>query len=142
MVKSRHHEAPDGTPKLEARLAILGDIPQEAYKDPVEWAEKHVEKQAPHAAKEMEWALKFGSDERRYTAARDLLAMKGLTTKPKETGAIQQAMVVNFNGPVTPSGMPILPFMNATPALPAPADGTKDAPKTATPDVAPDPEGT
>lgn len=131
MVKTKHREAPD-TP---THLRSLAPIPED-IKDPVAWAEKHVEAQAPHAAKEMEWALKFGSDTARYVAARDLLAMKGLTTKPKDTTPIQQAMVVNFNGPVTPSGMPIMPFMNAEPVLPATTvDGTVVASKV---DIKPD----
>lgn len=101
------------------RQGLLDPIPlEEAAKDPVGWAEKHIESLAPEAAKEVEYALKFGSDERRYIAAKDALAMKGLTTKPKEAGTIQQAMVFQFSGPVSAQGAPIMPFSNAAPTLP------------------------
>lgn len=116
LAKSRHPEAPE---TQGAHLKALAPIPPEARTvDPVAWAEKHVESLAPDAAKELEWALKFGSDTARYTAAKDMLAMKGLTTKPKEQGTIQQAMVFNFVGPTSAAGAPLLPFMNAAPALP------------------------
>lgn len=96
---------------------MMKPVPPEASANPVEWAEKHIESLAPDAAKEIEWTLKFGSDERRYAAARDALAMKGLTTKPKEAANIQQAMVFNVTGPMTASGAPVMPFSNAPAAL-------------------------
>lgn len=99
-----------------ARLAMMDPVPQ-GLADPVGWAEKHAEQLAPDAIKEVEYAMKFGSDERRYIAARDILAMKGLTTKPKEQANIQQAMVFNVTGPMTASGAPVMPFSNAAPAL-------------------------
>jgi hypothetical protein len=64
----------------------------------------------------------------RYVAARDALAMKGVTTKPKENQITQQAMVFNFSGPVSQSGAPILPFSNAAPTLPAKLDTVETAP--------------
>ncbi len=116
------------------RRALMDPIPESAAQDPMGFAEKHIESLAPEAAKEIEYALKFGSDERRYTAAKDALAMKGLTTKPKEAAVIPQAMVFQFNGPVSPQGVPILPFSNAAPALPAEVD---TAPGAVTIDAAP-----
>lgn len=117
-MKSPHPESPlhNAGPH---HLKALPPIPDEARSgDPVAWAEKHAESLAPDAIKEMEWALKFGSDTARYNAGKDLLAMKGLTTKPKEAGVIPQAMVFVNMGPTAPSGAPILPFMNAAAALP------------------------
>lgn len=114
VVKAPHPEVtPSGYGREGAHLKSLAPIPAEAAAAPVEWAEKHAESLAPAAMKEMEWALKFGSDSSRYTAAKDLLAFKGLTTKPKEQAVIPQAMVFNFTGPVGASGAPVLPFMNA-----------------------------
>lgn len=115
------------SPKARQHHRSLAPIPEEAAKNPMDWAEKHIESMAPVAAKELEWALKFGSDTMRYNAAKDMLAMKGLTTKPKETGTIPQAMVfINVNGNM-PGGAPAMPFMNAAPVVAAPA---LDAPKT------------
>jgi hypothetical protein len=95
---------------------MMEPIP-EGITDPVAWAEKHIESLAPTSAKEIEYALKFGSDRMRYTAAIDSLAMKGLTTKPKEASVIPQAMVFNFQGPTTAQGVPIMPFSNAQKTL-------------------------
>lgn len=102
-----------------ARKRMVGEVPPEANADPTGWAEKHIESLAPSAAKEMEYALKFGSDTGRYIAARDILAIKGLTTKPKETNLPPMAVTFNVNGPTAPSGAPILPFSNAAAKLPA-----------------------
>lgn len=109
---------------------MMEPIP-EGISDPVAWAEKHIESLAPTFAKEIEYAAKFGSDQMRYNAARDGLAMKGLTTKPKQDGVIPQAMVFNFSGPTTPHGVPIMPFSNAAKVLPEGAGATIDS--TATP---------
>lgn len=101
------------------RDKMLPAVPTDVA-NPVEWADKHLESLAPEAAREVEWALKFGSDTARYVAARDVLATKGITTKPKDTGPTQQAMVFNFTGPVSPSGAPVLPFSNAQTVIAAP----------------------
>lgn len=92
-------------------------IPDEAREKPSEWASSHIESLQPEAAKEIEYALKFGSDQLRYIAARDALAMKGLTTKPKEANLPANTMTFNFNGPVSSKGAPLLPFMSATKKL-------------------------
>lgn len=103
-----------------ARKRMVGEVPPEANADPTGWAEKHIESLAPSAAKEMEYALKFGSDTGRYIAARDILAIKGLTTKPKETSLPPMAVTFNVGGgPTGPSGAPILPFSNAAAKLPS-----------------------
>lgn len=101
-------------------MAALAPIPDEARQNPTDWAEKHIEQLAPQAAKEMEYALKFGSDTGRYIAARDILAIKGLTTKPKEQAQVPMAVTFNVGGgPTGPSGAPILPFSNAASKLPS-----------------------
>lgn len=113
----RHREAPKGERRDGHHLNALKPIPKEAHDKPIEWAEKHIESLAPHAAKELEWALKFGSDHARREVARDLLAMKGITTKPKESGLPTQAVVLNLGLPAAPNGAPALPFSNAPRAL-------------------------
>lgn len=114
-----HHEAPQSAPAMRGQhLKALEPIPEEAAADPVGWADKHIESLAPASAKELEWALYFGSDQTRREVARDLLAMKGITTKPKEQQAPVQAVILNLGLPVAASGAPVLPFSNA-PALDA-----------------------
>lgn len=122
-------EAPSQDPSQRAKHQALAPIPAEAAKDPVAWAEKHIESLAPISAKEMEWTVKFGSDAARYQAARDLLAMKGLTTKPKDNGAIPQAMVfvVGKDQTVTQAGVPVMPWSNAPAKLAPNVDNETDA---------------
>ncbi len=141
MTKTKHREAPPvakddhltfrqyEAKDVGVRRAMVGAVPDEARADPIKWAEKHIDSIAPDAAKEGEFNLKFGSDKMRYEAARDVLAMKGMTTRPKDGPTVQQAMVFQFSGPVSASGAPIMPFSNAAP-LPA---GTPSAPVDAAP---------
>lgn len=98
------------------RLGALDPVPASAYQDPVKWSEKHIESLLPDAVKEVEYTMKFGSDRARYEASRDILAMRGITTKPKNEAPIQQAMVFQWSGPISQQGAPIMPFSNATPA--------------------------
>jgi hypothetical protein len=128
-----HREAPPPPATVGQHLKALDPVPPEAAADPVGWADKHIESLAPASAKELEWALYFGSDQTRREVARDLLAMKGITTKPKETAAPIQAVVLNLGLPVAASGAPVLPFSNA-PALDAASttvtvDATKEPTK-------------
>lgn len=116
-------------PKAErrSRLSLVGELKVPEGADPVKVADDHLSTLAPDAAKEVEYAIKFGSDQMRYIASRDLLAMKGITTKPKE---VQQApTAVHFhlgNLPKTQAGVPILPFSNAAKKL---APGVSNVPK-------------
>jgi hypothetical protein len=100
--------------------------PQEALENPAKWSEEHLTSLMPRAVKRMEYTLMFGSDALAYQASKDILAIKGLTTKPQNQGLPPQAMVFNFGGPVTPSGVPVLPFSNATARLPAPLTAPDD----------------
>lgn len=103
---------------------MVGELSVGPTEDPVTAAENHVRTLAPGAVKELEYLAKFGSDNMRYLVNKDLLAIAGLSTKPKESYMPPVSMTFNVgNLPSTPAGVPILPFSNA---------GRKqlDAPKT------------
>lgn len=124
-----------------AHLRALDPIPKEAHDDPLGWSEKHIESLAPASVKELEWSLYFGSEEARRNTAKDLLAMKGITTKPKDAAPVQQAVILNLGLPLAPNGVPVLPFSNAQAAPSAPLDtATADA-HTDTKAPATDPKG-
>ena len=110
----------------KSRLAKVGGplvVPEGA--DPVKVAEDHARTLAPGAVKELEYLSKFGSDQMRYLVNKDLLAMSGLTTKPKDNNG--PPVTMNFHVgdlPVTKTGVPIMPFSNAAKKLAATVDST------------------
>lgn len=80
-------------------LKVLEPVPGEAAKDPERWAEDHLKQLVPLAAKEKEWQLKFGSDERRDKVATELLAMRGIQAKKDNAAPVQPAIVLVGAGP-------------------------------------------
>lgn len=89
-------------------LNTLAPLPKD-IQDPVGWADKHLERLVPLAAKEKEWQLKFGSDAARDRVASELLAIRGLG--PKKDTAVTVQPVINLIS--APS-----PWARAKPALP------------------------
>lgn len=100
------------------RVKLVGELAVPPGADPVKVADDHLSTLAPIAAKEVEYAMKFGSDTMRYVASRDLLAMKGITTKPKEGGGAPVSMTFMVGSmPVTAAGVPVMPYSNAAKKL-------------------------
>lgn len=79
-------------------LKALDPIPPEAYDNPVEWADKHLEKQIPQAAKEVEYALKFGDAKTRREIAKDILSFKGIAKKGDGATQVVPAIQLIMNG--------------------------------------------
>lgn len=111
------------------RTALVGELVVPTGGDPVKVAQDHIATLAPAAAKEIEYAVKFGSDQMRYLASRDVMAMNGVTTKPKESGGAPVSMTFMAGSlPIGPTGIPIMPFSNAARRL---ASNTPDVSKIA-----------
>jgi hypothetical protein len=106
----------------QSHLASLEPIPSD-IKDPIKWADDHIQTLAPQAAKELEWQLKFGSDQARREVARELLAMKGISSK-REAGASVPA-VINL----TMVNNPFAKRIDVIDATPAPALPSGEEPK-------------
>jgi hypothetical protein len=86
--------------KVGTHLNALEKIPQEAMDNPVEWASKHLEKQIPLAAKELEWQLKFGDAKTRREIALETLAFKGISNRGPNTGQVVPAIQLIMSGPL------------------------------------------
>lgn len=84
---------------MTSHLAVLEPIPDDAKSRPIDWAGEHLESLVPQAAKEKEWQLKFGSDERRDRVASEILAMKGIAAKRDAAPVVQPAIVLIQSGP-------------------------------------------
>lgn len=102
-------------------MNMVGELSVGPLEDPVTKAEEHVRTLAPGAVKELEYLAKFGSDQMRYLVNKDLLAIAGLSTKPKDSYQAPVSMTFNVGSlPSTPAGVPILPFSNAAKKLAEP----------------------
>lgn len=84
--------------KSSTHLNALAPIPESAYDNPVEWATKHLEKQIPLSAKELEWQLKFGSAKVRKEIAIEMLAFKGISNRGPNTGQVIPAIQLIMTG--------------------------------------------
>lgn len=92
---------------------MVGAVPKEWAASPVDSARKHIESLAGDAAKEAEYAVRFGNDKLRWDVARDILAMNGITTKEKAAMPAPPMIFVTASVPMTRQGAPVLPFSNA-----------------------------
>lgn len=97
------------TPKEEMadRFSSLEPIPEEAKRDPVEWASKYGESLIPHSMKELEWQLKFGDAKSRKEIALEMLAFKGISNRGPNVGQVVPAIQLIVN---TTNGL--LPFQS------------------------------
>lgn len=95
-----------------SHLSVLDPIPSDIT-DPVEWASEHLKKQIPQAAKELEWALKFGDAKTRRETALELLAFKGISKKTENNGQVVPAINLIMNGNTLPWAQPELPKVTA-----------------------------
>ena len=80
-------------------LKALKPIPKEANEDPVKWASSHLENQIPQAAKELEWALKFGDDKTRREIALEILSFKGIAKKSDSNQQVVPAIQLIMSSP-------------------------------------------
>lgn len=97
------------------RFRQLDAIPEEAAKDPVGYAERHMESLIPHAAKELEWQLKFGDAKTRKEISLEMLAFKGISNRGPNTGQVVPAIQLIMNGAIPWSQS--LPPSNNPPTL-------------------------
>lgn len=82
-------------------LARLEPLPQEASTNPVNWATDHLETLIPQAAKEYEYALKFGDSKTRLEIAGKIMAMKGLSDRGPQVSQVVPAIQLIVNqGPL------------------------------------------
>lgn len=72
----------------------LAPVPKEAYDNPVKWAEEHVTTLVPQAVKEVEYALKFGTNIQRLNIGLEILAMKGISSKQQQP--VNQVPAINL----------------------------------------------
>lgn len=88
------------------RREELAPIPAEAYKDPIGWADKHVETLVPQSVKEVEYALKFGDNRTRLQIGLEILAMKGISSKTNAPPPVPPAVNLTINTGLLPFQQP------------------------------------
>lgn len=82
-----------------ARMAFVGGLPKRGAteKEVAEWAEKKKVELLPFAMSDVEIALKFGTNEERAAARKEVLQMNGFGAR-ESNPAQNAAIVVNLNG--------------------------------------------
>lgn len=79
----------------QINLSKLDPIPDEARANPINWATEHTKSLVPEAAKNVEYALKFGDAKTRLTLSLEVMAMHGLSSKgPQQANVVPAVQVI------------------------------------------------
>lgn len=73
-------------------LRKLPPIPDEARHNPINWATEHTKSLVPEAAKNVEYAIKFGDDKTRLALSLEVMAMHGLSSKGPQQNSVVPAI--------------------------------------------------